>query len=149
MAFGQGQIVHVGVEVMVALRAVVCRIRENDIAWSAGKGVSQIMQGAGNGSKPVCTMFAQRTRPSFIVAAAPYKFWSRQILNTYNPLRFICYIFARSKHLDNLQHRFIFPCWNIGTKSLNTSNILCIVTTVSPFLMNPTAGSSDSSPLSI
>ena len=61
---------------MVTLRTTVLGICENDVAWSAGKGVSQIMQGAGNDSKPVCTMFAKRTGTPFIIAAAPYKFWS-------------------------------------------------------------------------
>ena len=75
MAFGQGQIVHVGVEVMVALGTTVLGVRQKNVAWSAGKRFSQIMQGAGNGSKPVCTVLAQRARPPFIVTAAPYKFW--------------------------------------------------------------------------
>ena len=131
MAPGQSQIVHVGVEVMVALRATVCRIRENDIAWPAGKGVSHIMQGAHNSSKPVRTMFAQWTGTPFVVAAAPYKFWFWQILNTCNALCFICYIFTWPKHLDNLQHRLTFLCWNIGTWTQNTSKILCIAATVS------------------
>jgi len=58
MTSGQSQIEHVGVKVMVALRAAVCRVGENDIAGSAGKRVAQIMQGAADGSEPVCTMFA-------------------------------------------------------------------------------------------
>ena len=111
----------------------MCRICENNIAGPAGNRVANIMQDAADGSKSVCTMFAQRAGTPFIVSAAPNKFWFWQIFNTCNSLRFICYIFARSKHLDNLQHRFIFPCWNIGTKSQNTSKILCILATVSIF----------------
>jgi hypothetical protein len=106
---------------MVALRATVCRICENDIAWSAGKRVANIMQGAADGSEPVCAMFAQRAGTPFIVSAATDKFWFWQILNTRNSLRFICYIFTWSKHLDNLQYRFTFPYWNIGFKMPKTS----------------------------
>ena len=115
MAFGQGQIVHIRVEVMIALRAAVLRVRENNIAGSARKGVSQIVQSPGNGSKPVGTALAQRAGPPFIVAATSDKFGLRQILNTGYSLGFICYIFAWSKHFDNLQHRFKFLCWRIGT----------------------------------
>jgi len=82
MAFGQCQIVHVRIEVMVALGAAVLRVCENNIAWP-------------------------------------------------NPLCLICYIFAWSKHLDNLQHRFKFLCWNIGTWAQDTLKKLCIVATVS------------------
>jgi hypothetical protein len=75
MTFGQSQIEHVGVEVMVALRAAMCRICENDIAGPAGKRVANIMQGTADGSKPVCAMFAQWAGTPFIVSAAPNKFW--------------------------------------------------------------------------
>ncbi len=74
MAFGQRQIVHVRVEVMVALVTAVLGIHENNIAWSAGKRISQVMQGACDGAKPIRTVLAQRTWPSFIVATAPNKF---------------------------------------------------------------------------
>ena len=74
MAFRQGHVVHVRVEVMVALGAAVLRVREKDIAGSTHKGVSQIVQRPGNGSKPVGTALAQGTGPPFIVAAAPDKF---------------------------------------------------------------------------
>jgi len=75
MTFGQSQIEHVGVEVMVALWTAVRRICENDIAWSAAKRVAQIVQGAADGSEPVCTMFTQWAGTPFIVSAAPNKFW--------------------------------------------------------------------------
>jgi len=131
MAFRQRQIVHICVEVMVALRTAVLRIRENDIAWSASQRVSQIVQSARNRSKPVGTALAQRTGPPFVVAAASDKFGLRQILNTCDSLCIICYIFAWSKHLDNLQHRFKSLCWNIGTWAQSTSKKLCIAATVS------------------
>jgi hypothetical protein len=138
MAFGQRQIVHVRVKIMIALGTAVLGVFENDVAWSAGQGVSQIVQSAANRSKPVCTVLAYGTWPPFVVAAAPYKFWSRQILNTCNSLCIICYIFSWSKHLDNLQHRFKFLCWNIGTWTQDTSIKLCIAATVSliPVFLN-------------
>ena len=40
---------------MIALGTTVLRVRQNDIAWSAGNRVSQIVQSSGSGSKPVCT----------------------------------------------------------------------------------------------
>ena len=116
---------------MVALRAAMCRVCENDVAWPAGKRVANIVQGAADSSKPVCAMFAQWAGTSFIVSAAPDKFWFWQILNTCNSLCFICYIFTWSKHLDNLQYRFTFPYWNIGFKRPKTSKKLCIAATVS------------------
>ena len=131
MAFGHGQIVHVRVEVMVALGTAVLGVFENDVARSSGKWVSQIVQSPANGSKSVGTALAQRTGPPFIVAAALHKPWSRQILNTCDSLCFICYIFAWPKHLDNLQHRFKFLYWNIGTWTQDTSKKLCIAATVS------------------
>jgi hypothetical protein len=69
------------------------------------------------------------------VAQKPQKFWSRQILNTFNSLSFICYIFSRSNHLDNLQHRFRFLCWNIGTWTQDTPQKLCIAATVSEIML--------------
>jgi hypothetical protein len=50
------------------------RVRENNIAGLARKGVSQIVQRPGNGSKPVGLALAQRAGPPFIVATAPDKF---------------------------------------------------------------------------
>ncbi|KPL23764.1 MAG: hypothetical protein AMJ75_05400 [Phycisphaerae bacterium SM1_79] len=74
MASRQGHVVHVRIEVMVALRAAMLRVRENNIAGLARKGVSQIVQRPGNGSKPVGLALAQRAGPPFIVATAPDKF---------------------------------------------------------------------------
>jgi len=77
MAFGQCQIVHICIEVMVAFGTAVLGIHENNIAWAAGKQISQVMQGACDGAKPIRTVLAQRTWPPFIVAAAPndFGFW--------------------------------------------------------------------------
>ena len=52
----------------------MCRVCENDIAWPAGKRVANIMQGAADGSEPVCTVFAQRAGAPFIVSASLDKF---------------------------------------------------------------------------
>ncbi len=66
---------------MIALGTTVLRVRQNNIAWSAGNRVSQIVQSSGNGSKPVGIALAQRTGPPSIVAAASDKFGLWQILN--------------------------------------------------------------------
>ena len=131
MAFGQRQIVHVCIEIAVASGTSVLRIRNDQVTGTPGKGIAQVVQGPFDRTQTIRTLLAQRTWPSLIVAAAPHKSCSGQILNTCNPLCFICHIFAWSKHLDTLQHRVPFPRWNIGTWTPDTSRKLCIAATVS------------------
>jgi len=131
MAFGQRQIVHVCIEIAVASGTSVLRIRNDQVTGTPGKGIAQVVQGPFDCTQTIRTLLAQRTWPSLIVAAPPHKFRSWQVLNTCNPLCFICCIFAWSKHLDNLQHRVTFLCWNIGTWTPDTSKKLCIPATLS------------------
>jgi len=90
MAFGQRQILHIGIEIAVALGTAVLGIAEDDVAWSAGKRVSQVMQSASDGPKPVGPVLAQRTCSPLIVAAASDNFRLGQILNTGYSFGLIC-----------------------------------------------------------
>jgi hypothetical protein len=105
MAFGQRQVIHLGIEVAVASGTAVLGIYNDQVTGMSRKAIAQVVEGPFDRTQAVRTLSAQRTGASLVVAAAPYqsRFW--QVLNTGNPLCFIGGIFARSKHLDNLQHR--------------------------------------------
>lgn len=49
-------------------------IRNDKVAGTPGKGISQVVQSASDGTEPICTMLAQRAWPPLIVAAASDKF---------------------------------------------------------------------------
>jgi hypothetical protein len=107
-AFGQRQIIHVGIEVAVASGTAVLGIYNDQVTGVPRKGIAQVVQRPFDRPQTIRTLLAQRTGASLIVAAAPYKFRFWQVLNTGNPLCFIGCIFAWSKHLDNLQHSWHF-----------------------------------------
>ncbi len=74
MAFGHCQIVHIGVEVAVAVRAAVLRVGNDQISGPSGERDSQIVQPAGANTKAIGTVLAVWTGSALKVAAALYKF---------------------------------------------------------------------------
>jgi hypothetical protein len=114
-AFGQRQILHVCIEVAVASGTAVLGINNHKVTGMSGKRIAQVVESSFDRTQTIRTMLAQRTGSSLIIAAAPYKFRSWQVLNTCDPLRFVGCIFAWSKHLDNLQHS---PYFHVGISAL-------------------------------
>ena len=70
VAAGVGQVGHVGVEVLAALRAEVPGVEHNEVAGSAGEGVAEVVEGTAAPTITVGTGPAPRTRPAAVVAAA-------------------------------------------------------------------------------
>jgi hypothetical protein len=66
-AVGHGQIQHVGVEVMVAVPAIVLGIRHMQIAGPTPDSIAQLVQGAPGGSQPASALITQRTTLAWIV----------------------------------------------------------------------------------
>jgi hypothetical protein len=74
VVFGHSQIVHIRVEVAIAVRAAVLRVGNNQISGPSGERVSQIVQPAGANTKVIGAVLAVWTGPALIVAAALDKF---------------------------------------------------------------------------
>ena len=70
VALGQGQVRHVGVEVGVALGAVVLRVGELDVARPLKHQVAQVVQRPLDGPTAIATPTARRTWSPQIVATA-------------------------------------------------------------------------------
>jgi hypothetical protein len=68
MTVGHGQIQHVGVEVTIAMPAVVLGISDMQIAWPAADGIAQIVQRALGGPQARGAAVTQRTAPARKVA---------------------------------------------------------------------------------
>jgi hypothetical protein len=58
MTFGQCKVVHVGIEVVVALGTAVLGIGDNDVSRPTADWVAHVVKIAGDGAKPVRTAAA-------------------------------------------------------------------------------------------
>jgi hypothetical protein len=67
VAVGHGQIQHVGVEVVVAVPAIVLGIRHMQIAGPTPDSIAQFVQGALGGSQPASALITPRTTLAGIV----------------------------------------------------------------------------------
>src|SRR5262245_23879597 len=70
VAAGVGQVGHVGVEVLAALRAEVLGVEHDEVAGPAGEGVAEVVEGAAGGPVTVGAVAAPRAGPAAVVAAA-------------------------------------------------------------------------------
>jgi hypothetical protein len=127
MASGEGQIGRVGVEIMAAVRAVMLRIDEVDIAGTPGLQVAQETFGA---PQSIGSSAATRASAPFIVAAADDDFGLGQVFDTSDALCHVGKVFTRSGHGNILQVMLCSPGY-IAKFPLSTPEKLCIVATVS------------------
>jgi len=103
VALRQGQVVHVRVEIEVALGTAMLRVGDANIAGAAGGRVSQIMERPADGAQPIGPVSALRAGPAPVIAAAPDDLRLRQILNTRDAFRAVGNVRARLRHGDALQ----------------------------------------------
>jgi hypothetical protein len=106
MGTRQGQIGHIGVEVFIALRAMVDRMGEVNDMRSARNQVSQIVQRPCGTAIPIGTVSAKWARLPSIISSAFDDFWLGQVLHARDALRSIRQIFAWSWHGMTLRSRF-------------------------------------------
>jgi hypothetical protein len=129
VALGQGEIIHVGIEIAVAVGTAMLGISNHNITGPAAEGVSQVVQNPCDRTQPIGTVFASRTSAASIVPATPDNFGLGQILNTRDSLGYIGDIFSRSSHDDSLLYEFLWT--TIGKLDRKSLKLLCNVTTVS------------------
>jgi hypothetical protein len=96
MAAGVGQVGGVGVEVPVAMAAIVLRAEEDDVAGPPGEGVAQIMKGAADEPIAGGAASAMRAGPAPVVAALDADLGLGQVLSASDADRRIGAIFAGS-----------------------------------------------------
>jgi hypothetical protein len=113
VALGQGHVIHVGVEVRVALRAAMLGVREVNLARASGDRVSKIVELPRDGAEAVGIAAALGTRATPVVAASLDHLGRRQILNPRDPFRDIRHILAWASH-DELLPKFV-----LGKSSAN------------------------------
>jgi hypothetical protein len=98
MALRQSHVRHFGVEVDVALGAVMDRIRKMDIVRPARGQVAEIVQHPLRATMPIRTVFALRTQLSAEIPTALDDLWLGQVLDTRDAFGGIAHVFAWSRH---------------------------------------------------
>jgi len=127
VTLGQGEVIHVGIEIAVAVGTAMLGISNHNITGPAAEGVSQVVQNSCDRTQPIGTVFASRTSATSIVPATPDNLGLGQILNTRDSFSYISNILSRSSHDDSLLHRFL--CVTIGKLNRKSLKILCNVAT--------------------
>jgi hypothetical protein len=96
--FRQGQVGHVGVEVFIALRAMVNRIREGDVVRTTRDQIPQIMQHSMGLTIPVGTVSAMGAWLFFAISTAFDDFRFGQVFDASDAFRGIRQVFTWSWH---------------------------------------------------
>jgi hypothetical protein len=98
VAPGVGQAGHVGVEIAVALRAVVLGVEHHEVARPAGEGVAEVVEGAARGPVTVGAMVTPRAGPAAVIAAPEADVGLGQVVDAGDALGGIGAVFAGSWH---------------------------------------------------
>ncbi len=112
---GQCQVRHVGVEVLLAGRAIMLREPDAKIDRSFRSGVSQIVEHSMHPPVTVCAVVAHRTRPALEVPASSDRLRFRKVLNTRDPLGSVRSVFPGSSHFPSLQVEIFSSPGEIGS----------------------------------
>ncbi len=86
-------------------------IRNPQISWSTGKGISQVVHNPPDNTEPIGAALAIRARTPLIVSAPLNDLGLGQILNTRDPFGNIRNVCSGSNHCDSLQ---IIVHWNLS-----------------------------------
>ncbi len=110
----QGEIRHVGVEVLLATRAEMLREPDVEIHWSFRSRVAHVVEDSFHPSVAVSAVVADRACPPFVVTAAFDDLWFGKVLNARNPLCSIRLVLPGCGHLSSLQAKNFFSPEKIG-----------------------------------
>jgi len=100
---GQGEVRHVGVEVLLAARAIVLREPDEKIDRSFRPGVSQIVEDPLHPPVTVSAVVADGAGPPLEVSAPADRLRFRKVLNAGDPLRSVRSVLPGSSHFPSLQ----------------------------------------------
>jgi hypothetical protein len=106
VALGQGQIVHVGIEVDAASGAMVLGVGNLDIPRPPADRIAQVVQVTHDRADAIGTPCALWTPPTPVVATPLADLGLRQVLNTGNPFGYIAHILSWPGHGDILHESF-------------------------------------------
>jgi hypothetical protein len=98
VAAGFGQVGHVGVEILAALGAVVLRVDQDDVAWSSGEGIAQVVEGATCQAVAVGAMAASRAGPLAVIATLAGDLGLGEVVNACSALGGVGAVFAGCRH---------------------------------------------------
>ena len=99
----QAQIVHVGIEIDIALGTAMLRVRDVNIARAPGERRSQIMERPLGAPEPIAPPPAPRTAAPAVIAAPSDGLRLGKIFNTRDAFRAVRNVLARLRHDDALQ----------------------------------------------
>src|SRR5512135_3597725 len=108
VAAGVGQVGHVDVEVPSATGAVVSGVEHDDIAWPAGEGVAEVVEGAAAPPVAVGAAAAARTGPAAVVAAPDADVGLGQVVDAGDAFGGVGAVFAGSWH-GEAPGRWVLP----------------------------------------
>jgi hypothetical protein len=98
MGVGQGQIQHIGVEIVPTGRAVMLRVGDLQLSRPPGHRVAQIVQRPLGRPQPIGPVSAPGTRASAVIARPPDDLRRRKILDPLNAFGGVRHIASRSIH---------------------------------------------------
>jgi hypothetical protein len=111
---GQGEIRHVGIEELLAARAEMLRVLDEEVDGPLRSGVTHIVEDSPHSSMAVRAVVAVRAGPLPVVAASFDDLRFRQILNACDPLGPIRPVLPGCRHLSSLQEKNFFSPGEIG-----------------------------------
>jgi len=98
MGVGQGQIQHIGVEIVPTSRAMMLRVGHLQLSRPPGHRVAQIVQRPPGRPQPIRSVSAPRTGAASIVAGSSDNLRRRKILDTPDAFGGIGYIVSGAIH---------------------------------------------------
>jgi hypothetical protein len=101
VAPGQGQVVHVRVEVLLALDAIMLRIGNLHVDRSVGLQIPHIVQRASDDPVTIARSFTLRAGATFVVSRASNDSRLREVFNPRNAFCNIRLVCARSVHVGS------------------------------------------------
>ena len=119
VTLGKRQIIHVGIEVSVAMATTMLRINNVQITWPTRYGIAQIMQRSLGGTQPRRTAPTRGTPAMFVIATTFDDSRLGQILHPRDPFGDISHIRSGQNHDDLL----VVGCGFLPNSSANTENI--------------------------
>jgi len=106
VALGQGQIIHVGIEVGAASGTMMLGVGDLDIPRPPADRVAQVVQATNDRANTIGACAAGGAAPASVVATPLADLGLRQILNTGNPFGCIAHVPSWPGHADILHESF-------------------------------------------
>jgi hypothetical protein len=126
MGVGQGQIQHVGVEIVSTGSATVLRIGDLQLTGFARPRVAQVVERPLGRPQPRCPLSTPRTATPAVIAGPAHDLWRGKILDPLNAFRGIGHIAAGAIHDHTSQRPLSWryrPVWVLKVRKSSATTL--------------------------